>query len=1283
MSNDPATFVYGLNETQHLLSQFDTAGGWQLDRTQVVDGELVSQPGQVWTQAIYDLTEFDNLDLDNGDVSLYWRARADRSQPERAKFFVELDVVDQPVTNGYDEDREIKWNIRPVAPSHPNSASLPYQLYLDPGWQIPHEVEAELQVPDEFVTPSTYENFKLTLSKTDSDTVAVMPYHWVDGAWQPAVARTGSELPMLLSISQNLEGRDFFDSVTVRFREELSALDAFAITQTSPDSAMSSPRNLFFTEAELADVQAAIQVSGSHHSQAFAALKQRVDQAVAMGNNGWQVYDENFSDNNWNYARAWLAREAAFLYRLTGQSLYAQTAYNSLQQMYDNPDPDDRLPDRGYGLARAATGMGLALAYDWAFEGWTAQQQQYVHDKIIEALDAWPSYGHANLSSGGGYGSNWVAVTRGAETVMMLAVAEENNRATRFNDLRFWLNEHIKTAYGDIGLSQEGGGYIAYAGGFLVPAVYALENTGLSDFTQGSTTSDVFDTFTGVDFWQLPAYLGAWDADQTSLQTGVSWIGFDPEGWTSLLLDSVSAADLPYYRHIYDAYRGIHNPASGDAKFDQRRSGTVWSLLYYPTEGTAADPNGVLPHGVQDGDKGGYFFRSRWQDTNDVLVAMLGGYEHHRYAWDQPEAFSLRLQAYETYFLGGPDRNTDSRYHTKLLVDGQVGNDSNTADRSRAFFETYATGGYAVVDGGELYRQLGVASASRHLLTDFSGNVGSALLSTLDQIDSVQSHIYTWQASLGTSIDQGGVTSVTTSTEAGLTTFLMRGQQDSYLKGWVITPDTVTISAADPNVGNSPLKIETSRTDDADIWITMVVGTGTAPTAQVTGSGLNTQLQLGNALVYFDPTAQAGVHSGQIVTQTIDNPLLTVTGTAQVDVLSGNAGANVLWGLGGADTLTGGSGFDQFSYRAPAEGGDTITDFGVDDTIQLLAVGFGLVAEAELTDLGNGQWGQGQAQLTYTNGVLSFDVDGAGPQAAQVLAWLQGNPELQTHQIQLVTSVAGPGDDVIVGTDAGEELSGLGGNDTISGRGGNDVLNGGDGNDVLNGNLGDDTVNGGAGNDLLAGIAGRNVLFGNAGNDVYIVQSLDDEVVEQANEGLDWMFTAMSRSLANHVENLKLINGTGDSLGGGNALDNRLQGNEGNNTLLGYDGNDLIEGFGGNDVLVGGNGADTLVGGEGDDTFVMDDLTQRIDKILDFGDGNDRIDLRNLFAQLDYVGANPVADGVLRFAQAPMTVGGITTQDTFIQIDGDGPGSSAQFVNVVRLVDYADPLQLGSNVLVV
>jgi Ca2+-binding RTX toxin-like protein len=68
-----------------------------------------------------------------------------------------------------------------------------------------------------------------------------------------------------------------------------------------------------------------------------------------------------------------------------------------------------------------------------------------------------------------------------------------------------------------------------------------------------------------------------------------------------------------------------------------------------------------------------------------------------------------------------------------------------------------------------------------------------------------------------------------------------------------------------------------------------------------------------------------------------------------------------------------------------------------------------------------------------------------------------------------MTVLAGAGDDVVTGSNAGDVLEGQAGDDLIYGYGGNDVIRCGDGNDTVLGGGGADTIAGGAGDDDLAG----------------------------------------------------------------------------------------------------------------------------------------------------------------------------------------------------------------------
>jgi Ca2+-binding RTX toxin-like protein len=75
------------------------------------------------------------------------------------------------------------------------------------------------------------------------------------------------------------------------------------------------------------------------------------------------------------------------------------------------------------------------------------------------------------------------------------------------------------------------------------------------------------------------------------------------------------------------------------------------------------------------------------------------------------------------------------------------------------------------------------------------------------------------------------------------------------------------------------------------------------------------------------------------------------------------------------------------------------------------------------------------------------------------------------------------GDDVIVGTDEGETIRGLGGDDLICGRGGGDTIGGGGDRDRVFGASGNDTLAAGPGGGLVSGGAGNDGLIGGRGVD--------------------------------------------------------------------------------------------------------------------------------------------------------------------------------------------------------
>ncbi|CAO4138159.1 M10 family metallopeptidase C-terminal domain-containing protein [Methylorubrum extorquens] len=107
--------------------------------------------------------------------------------------------------------------------------------------------------------------------------------------------------------------------------------------------------------------------------------------------------------------------------------------------------------------------------------------------------------------------------------------------------------------------------------------------------------------------------------------------------------------------------------------------------------------------------------------------------------------------------------------------------------------------------------------------------------------------------------------------------------------------------------------------------------------------------------------------------------------------------------------------------------------------------------------------------------------------------------------------------------------------------------------------------------------------------------------------------------------------------------------------ILGGSGSNYIEGGSGNDVIVGGGGRDIISGGGGEDIFVYQSLTNDgIDRISDFTQGQDRIDLSTItgapkaLADWQWLGSESFTGNTwqVRYKQSS----GVTT----IELDADG-----------------------------
>jgi Ca2+-binding RTX toxin-like protein len=396
------------------------------------------------------------------------------------------------------------------------------------------------------------------------------------------------------------------------------------------------------------------------------------------------------------------------------------------------------------------------------------------------------------------------------------------------------------------------------------------------------------------------------------------------------------------------------------------------------------------------------------------------------------------------------------------------------------------------------------------------------------------------------------------------------------------------------------------------------------------------------------------------------------------DTLDGGEGNDFLYGQGGADVLIGGAGNDTYLITGPLGFGmefvirdncpsysihyvdsgstDTVVEMADagDDTV-LSTTSYTLPAHVE--------------NLIFINDTSEYDIGAYGTPLYQSDAKYgvgnELNNTIRNASFKNMHLDGGAGDDLLIGGAFSDTLQGGEGNDTLQGGDGDDTyliednsdtiletVSGGtdtvesrvtytlganlenltltgdeaiDGtgnelNNVIQGNDAANRLSGGAGHDTLIGGAGKDWMAGGTGDDTYYVDDAGDLTLENSGEGYDSVYTALTHTLAGHLEALYL-QGSQDIDGAGNDNDNWIQGNDGDNHLNGLGGNDELRGDGGDDTLSGGDGDDkllgdninlhndfhgydTLDGGAGDDIL----MGQGGNDLLNGGDGHDTLD---------------------------------------------------------------------------
>ncbi|MFC5804121.1 hypothetical protein [Streptomyces formicae] len=586
---------------------------------------------------------------------------------------------------------------------------------------------------------------------------------------------------------------------------EFSVVLGGKVAATASRGSLQHPR-AEATRYRLADARKAVRQNGSTPQKAWQQLLERVQAGPSAY--GGSVYGQNC---------VW-GSEAALAHQLTGDDAYAHKAFEGFVASERN------LPylTTTNLLESANCIVRLAQIYDWSYNAWTEQQRAQAHE-AFQRMEAFFEAGHhPNIDRANDKASNWVAVIRGAELAMRLAIRGDGDfgmQERRIADLTDQLRRHLDGAYGDTGWDQEGLDYLSYGLTIAAPGIKASLDAGIGALEE---------PWNRPRFADLLMHSLSLREKTDRLQWGVG----SPQGGVAvspLFFESTPKQQLPYWLWHFEHSMGVGGTTPMTAS-----SQALATILYWPVGVAPRDPDqgpASVRRALLDDHGGAYQFRSRYQDEDDVLVGLTNRNDTHL-GWNGYETFGLNLIANDATWARSTAKDLARReLLSKPLIDGRPERRSVAGDDSLGQGETLESrayegqgGGFVSLDGHLNYE---VAKARRDVVVDLRPVGGAdSVIAVHDTFADAASHRYDWQLS-----PEAGVGITFGETENGTKTFLFT-KGDSYLKGWVLAPDGAELSV-------DKGAFRTTRTGtEADFRIVLATGRGTPPTAAADGSTL-------------------------------------------------------------------------------------------------------------------------------------------------------------------------------------------------------------------------------------------------------------------------------------------------------------------------------------------------------------------------------------------------------------------------------------------------------------
>jgi len=324
---------------------------------------------------------------------------------------------------------------------------------------------------------------------------------------------------------------------------------------------------------------------------------------------------------------------------LTGERKYSRKAVVLMTAL-----GEQGFPFHGRGVDGAGDlAIGLALAYDWAYDFLTAEE----HRALRRQLDALGTELSTLMSPDGGTygklasrrgaaGHHAVALAGGGLGLMSLALRGEANR----NSTNAWqatadrcIRNYYRDALGSDGAGIEGFDLTMYGLHAALPYTIARRRMDKVDLGDGTALGSVASWYV---YELLPG--------PEMLPIGESGDGLGAEDTLAAMF--AACGGNPLHAWFYDASHGGSGCKTFGTASESLGSGDVMSYLWYSAAGKIENPSKHLPLGKQFPSRGVSFVRSGWGDpAGDVVVSFHCPSRAHMGRW-QMDVNQFTLYAY-------------------------------------------------------------------------------------------------------------------------------------------------------------------------------------------------------------------------------------------------------------------------------------------------------------------------------------------------------------------------------------------------------------------------------------------------------------------------------------------------------------------------------------------------------------------------------------------------------------------------------------------------------------